>query len=80
LDWRPARFICGTQRPHKALESQLATFLGTEDAIRYTRCFDTNSSLVETLLDGHDTIISDAFNHASIIDGARHGKSVAVGA
>jgi glycine C-acetyltransferase len=69
------RFICGTQEPHKALESELAAFLGTEDAILYTSCFDANGGLFETLLDEHDAIISDALNHASIIDGVRLCKA-----
>ena len=70
-----ARFICGTQAPHKNLESKLATFLGTEDAILYTSCFDANGGLFETLLDEHDAVVSDALNHASIIDGVRLCKA-----
>jgi glycine C-acetyltransferase len=69
------RFICGTQAPHKNLESKLATFLGTEDAILYTSCFDANGGLFETLLDEHDAVVSDALNHASIIDGVRLCKA-----
>ena len=69
------RFICGTQGSHKALESQLAAFLGTEDAILYTSCFDANGGLFETLLNERDAIISDALNHASIIDGVRLCKA-----
>ncbi len=69
------RFICGTQAMHKNLESKLATFLGTEDAILYTSCFDANGGLFETLLDEHDAVISDALNHASIIDGVRLCKA-----
>lgn len=69
------RFICGTQVPHKNLESKLATFLGTEDAILYTSCFDANGGLFETLLDEHDAVVSDALNHASIIDGVRLCKA-----
>src|SRR5438874_928880 len=65
------RFICGTQTSHKALEEQLARFLGTEDVILYTSCFDANGGLFETLLDESDVVISDALNHASIIDGIR---------
>ena len=65
------RFICGTQTIHKELEAALARFLGFEDAILYTSCFDANGGLFETLLDEPDVIISDALNHASIIDGIR---------
>src|SRR5438067_5800461 len=65
------RFICGTQTTHKALEQRLARFLGTEDVILYTSCFDANGGLFETLLDEGDAMISDALNHASIIDGIR---------
>jgi glycine C-acetyltransferase len=65
------RFICGTQTAHRRLESALARFFGTEDAILYSSCFDANGGLFETLLDENDAIISDALNHASIIDGIR---------
>ena len=65
------RFICGTQSIHKQLEAALARFLGTEDAILYTSCFDANGGLFETLLGEPDVVISDALNHASIIDGIR---------
>ncbi|MFM2483811.1 glycine C-acetyltransferase [Celerinatantimonas yamalensis] len=69
------RFICGTQDAHKQLEQKLATFLGQEDTILYTSCFDANTGLFETLLDQNDAIISDALNHASIIDGVRLCKA-----
>ena len=69
------RFICGTQEEHKALEARLAGFLGMEDAILYGSCFDANSGLFETLLGEEDAIISDALNHASIIDGVRLCKA-----
>jgi glycine C-acetyltransferase len=65
------RFICGTQSIHKELEAAIAGFLGTEDAILYTSCFDANGGLFETLLGDGDVVISDALNHASIIDGIR---------
>ncbi len=65
------RFICGTQAVHKQLEAKLSEFLGTEDTILYSSCFDANGGLFETLLHEHDAIISDALNHASIIDGIR---------
>jgi len=65
------RFICGTQSVHKQLEERLSAFLGTEDTILYSSCFDANGGLFETLLHEHDAIISDALNHASIIDGIR---------
>ena len=65
------RFICGTQSVHKQLEERLSAFLGTEDTILYSSCFDANGGLFETLLDEQDAIISDALNHASIIDGIR---------
>lgn len=65
------RFICGTQDIHKQLEQQLSEFLGTEDSILYSSCFDANGGLFETLFDDQDAIISDALNHASIIDGIR---------
>jgi glycine C-acetyltransferase len=69
------RFICGTQEEHKALEARIATFLGMEDSILYSSCFDANTGLFETLLGPEDAIISDALNHASIIDGVRLCKA-----
>lgn len=69
------RFICGTQDSHKILERKLADFLGMEDAILYSSCFDANGGLFETLLGPEDAIISDALNHASIIDGVRLSKA-----
>lgn len=69
------RFICGTQTIHKELERQVARFLGTDDAILYTSCFDANGGLFETLLDDECAVISDALNHASIIDGIRLCKA-----
>src|SRR5262249_43556533 len=69
------RFICGTQDKHKELEAALSRFLGTEDTILYTSCFDANGGLFETLLDSTDAIISDELNHASIIDGIRLCKA-----
>ncbi|MEW5250525.1 glycine C-acetyltransferase [Microbulbifer discodermiae] len=69
------RFICGTQDIHKALESRLSDFLRTDDTILYTSCFDANGGLFETLLGPEDAIISDALNHASIIDGVRLCKA-----
>ncbi|RDV23963.1 glycine C-acetyltransferase [Alteromonas aestuariivivens] len=69
------RFICGTQDIHKALEHKIADFLGTEDTILYPSCFDANGGLFETLLGPEDAIISDALNHASIIDGVRLCKA-----
>ena len=65
------RFICGTQTIHKDLEEAIAGFLGMDDAVLYTSCFDANGGLFETLLDEPDVVISDALNHASIIDGVR---------
>ncbi len=65
------RFICGTQDIHKTLESRISQFLGTDDTILYSSCFDANAGLFETLLGQEDAIISDALNHASIIDGVR---------
>ena len=65
------RFICGTQSIHKELEAAIARFLGTDDAILYTSCFDANGGLFETLLGEGDAVISDSLNHASIIDGIR---------
>ncbi|GAB3736182.1 glycine C-acetyltransferase [Amycolatopsis oliviviridis] len=69
------RFICGTQQPHKELEAKLSEFLGTEDTILYSSCFDANAGLFETLLTDQDVIISDELNHASIIDGVRLCKA-----
>jgi glycine C-acetyltransferase len=69
------RFICGTAEIHKELESRLAHFLGTEDAILYSSCFDANGGLFETLLGPEDVVISDELNHASIIDGVRLCKA-----
>jgi len=69
------RFICGTQDAHKNLEAKLSAFLGTEDTILYTSCFDANGGLFETLLGKEDAVISDALNHASIIDGIRLCKA-----
>jgi glycine C-acetyltransferase len=69
------RFICGTQRLHKELEQSLSEFLGTEDTILYSSCFDANGGLFETLLGPEDAIISDELNHASIIDGIRLCKA-----
>jgi len=69
------RFICGTQTGHKALESELARWLGMGDAILYSSCFDANGGLFEALLDEQDAIVSDALNHASIIDGIRLCKA-----
>jgi glycine C-acetyltransferase len=69
------RFICGTQTLHKDLEAGLSRFLGTEDAILYSSCFDANGGLFETLLGEEDAVISDALNHASIIDGIRLCKA-----
>ena len=69
------RFICGTQAIHKQLEAKISEFLGTEDTILYTSCFDANGGLFETLLTADDAIISDELNHASIIDGVRLSKA-----
>lgn len=69
------RFICGTQTIHKELEKRIAKFVGTEDAILYSSCFDANGGLFETLLGPEDAIISDELNHASIIDGVRLCKA-----
>ena len=69
------RFICGTQDLHKQLERTIADFFGTEDTILYAACFDANGGLYEPLLDEHDAVISDALNHASIIDGVRLCKA-----
>ncbi|WP_075183291.1 glycine C-acetyltransferase [Pantoea sp. 1.19] len=70
-----ARFICGTQDIHQQLEQRLAAWLGMEDAILYSSCFDANGGLFETLLGAEDAIVSDALNHASIIDGIRLSKA-----
>lgn len=69
------RFICGTQQIHKELESKLSAFLGTDDTILYSSCFDANGGLFETLLGSEDAVISDSLNHASIIDGVRLCKA-----
>ena len=69
------RFICGTQEEHKTLEARIAQFLGMEDSILYAACFDANGGLFETLLGEEDAVISDALNHASIIDGVRLSKA-----
>jgi glycine C-acetyltransferase len=69
------RFICGTQEPHKELEAKLSAFLGTEDTILYSSCFDANAGLFETLLGPDDAVISDELNHASVIDGIRLCKA-----
>ena len=69
------RFICGTQEVHKKLEKRLSTFLGTDDTILYSSCFDANGGLFETLLGPEDAVISDELNHASIIDGVRLCKA-----
>ena len=69
------RFICGTQTIHKQLENRLSEFLGTEDTILYPSCFDANGGLFETILGPEDAVISDEFNHASIIDGIRLCKA-----
>ena len=69
------RFICGTQAIHRQLEAELSRFLGTDDTILYSSCFDANGGLFETLLDEEDAVISDELNHASIIDGIRLCKA-----
>jgi glycine C-acetyltransferase len=69
------RFICGTQDIHKQLEQKISEFLGTEDTILYPSCFDANGGLFETVLEAEDAVISDALNHASIIDGVRLSKA-----
>lgn len=69
------RFICGTQEEHKELEARISRFLGMEDTILYSSCFDANTGLFETILGPEDAIISDALNHASIIDGVRLCKA-----
>ncbi|MFM8268356.1 MAG: glycine C-acetyltransferase [Ilumatobacteraceae bacterium] len=69
------RFICGTQTVHRELEARLSAFLGTDDTILYSSCFDANGGLFETILDEDDCVISDSLNHASIIDGIRLSKA-----
>src|SRR4051812_1509205 len=69
------RFICGTQKPHKELEAALARFLGMDDAVLYSSCFDANGGLFETLLGAEDAVTSDELNHASLIDGIRLCKA-----
>jgi glycine C-acetyltransferase len=69
------RFICGTQQQHKELEHDIASFLGMDDSILYSSCFDANGGLFETLLGNEDAVISDELNHASIIDGVRLSKA-----
>lgn len=69
------RFICGTQEEHKTLEARISSFLGMEDTILYSSCFDANGGLFEALLGEEDAVISDALNHASIIDGVRLSKA-----
>src|SRR5438094_2267361 len=69
------RFICGTQSIHKQLEAKLSEFLGTEDTILYSSCFDANGGLFEAMLGPEDAVISDELNHASIIDGVRLCKA-----
>ncbi len=69
------RFICGTQDIHKQLEQKLSSFLGADDTILYSSCFDANGGLFETLLTAEDAVISDELNHASIIDGVRLCKA-----
>ncbi|MEP0860380.1 MAG: aminotransferase class I/II-fold pyridoxal phosphate-dependent enzyme, partial [Ignavibacterium sp.] len=69
------RFICGTQEIHKELERKISEFLGQEDTILYTSCFDANGGLFETLLGEEDAVVSDELNHASIIDGIRLCKA-----
>jgi glycine C-acetyltransferase len=69
------RFICGTQDIHKELEEEVSRFLGTDDTILFSSCFDANGGVFESLFDDRDAIISDELNHASIIDGIRLSKS-----
>jgi glycine C-acetyltransferase len=69
------RFICGTQQIHKELERKISEFLCTDDAVLYSSCFDANGGLFETLLTAEDAVVSDALNHASIIDGIRLCKA-----
>ena len=75
LGMASVRFICGTQTPHRELEKRMSSFLGSEDTILYSSCFDANGGLFETLLGPEDAIISDSLNHASIIDGVRLCKA-----
>jgi len=75
LGMASVRFICGTQDLHKKLENRVSEFLGTEDTILYSSCFDANTGLFETILTDEDAVISDALNHASIIDGIRLCKA-----
>lgn len=75
LGMASVRFICGTQAPHRQLEQAMADFLGTEDVILFSSCFDANGGVFEALLGAEDAIISDALNHASIIDGIRLCKA-----
>ena len=75
LGMASVRFICGTQAPHKTLEQKISAFLGLEDTILYSSCWDANGGLFEVLLGEQDAIISDALNHASIIDGVRLCKA-----
>ena len=70
------RFICGTQEQHRVLEQKIAVFLGMDDTILYSSCFDANGGLFETLLGPEDAVISDELNHASIIDGVRLCKAM----
>src|SRR5918912_3714968 len=69
------RFICGTQTIHRELEQRISEFLGTEDTILYSSCFDANAGLFESLLTAEDAVISDELNHASVIDGIRLCKA-----
>ena len=69
------RFICGTQDVHKTLERKISEFLGTDDTLLYAACFDANGGVFEPLLGEQDAIVSDALNHASIIDGIRLCKA-----
>ena len=71
----PYAFICGTQDIHKQLEKKISDFLGTDDTILYSSCFDANGGLFETILTADDAVISDELNHASIIDGVRLCKA-----
>ncbi len=73
------RFICGTQEVHKELEARLSAFLGQEDTILYSSCFDANGGVFETLLGAEDAVISDALNHASIIDASGCPRRAASG-
>lgn len=69
------RFICGTQEQHQLLEQELSAFLGTEDTILFSSCFDANGGVFEALLDADSAVLTDALNHASIIDGVRLCKA-----